>query len=99
MARMDKIGASDLQDFIRHWLETPVNGYLGSGYGSDPQSLLHTPLKAGLADGFLNKMRADLPLIAALPRGALNLYAVDEGPDKLKIFIDASGQLVALGTK
>lgn len=96
-ACMDKIIAADLQGMISHWIATPPNGYLGSGYGANISDMLQTPHKTGLADSLLNKLRADVPLAGILPQGALNMYAVDEGPDKRTIYIDASGSLVALG--
>ena len=95
---MDKITATDLQGMVTHWVGTPPNGYLGSDYGADTLAMLQSPMKIGLADAFLSKLRADVPLVGALPAGAVNLYAQDAGPDKRSIFIEASGQLVALGS-
>ena len=83
---------------IRHWIATPPNGYLGSSYGSDLKAMLQTPLRTGIADAVLSKLRADIPLVAALPRSALNIYAVDEGPDKRVIYIEVAGQMIALGS-
>lgn len=94
---MNKITASDLQDMIRHWILTPPNGYLGSSYGAPTKDMLQTPMKTGLADAFLGKLRDDVPLAGALPSPALNMYAVDQGPDKRTIYIEASGQMVELG--
>lgn len=84
---------------ISHWLETPVNGYLGSGYGAATKDMLQTPHKTGMADAFLQKLRVDVPLAGALPPAALNMFAVDDGPDKRTIYIQASGELVALGVR
>lgn len=94
-----KITASDLQGMISHWVNTPPNGYLGSGYGAPTKDMLQMPQKTGLADAFLAKLRVDVPLAGALPAGAVNMYAVDEGPDKRSFYIEASGELVALGVK
>ncbi len=94
-----KITGSDLQSMISHWLATPPNSYLGSGYGAPTKDMLQTPMKTGLADAFLNKMRVDVPLAGALPPGALNLYAIDRGPDRREFYIEASGELVQLGSK
>jgi hypothetical protein len=95
---MDKITSTDLQGMVSHWIATPPNGYLGSSYGADLRAMLLTPMKTGLADALLNKLRVDVPLVGALPSSALNMYAVDEGPDKRNIYIEASGLLVALGS-
>jgi len=95
---MEKITATELQGMVTHWAGTPPNGYLGSSYGADTLSMLQTPMKTGLADAYLKKLRVDVPLVGALPPGAVNVYAQDQGPDKRTIFIEASGELVALGS-
>jgi hypothetical protein len=95
---MDKITATELQGMVSHWAGTPPNGYLGSSYGADTLAMLQNPMKTGLADSFLNKLRTDVPLVGALPPAAVNVYAQDQGPDKRTIFIEASGQMVALGS-
>lgn len=95
---MEKITATELQGMVTHWAGTPPNGYLGSSYGADTLGMLHAPMKTGLADAYLNKLRVDVPLVGAMPPQALNMYAEDTGPDKRTIFIEASGQLVALGS-
>lgn len=94
-----KITASDLQGMVSHWVATPPNGYLGSSYGAPTKDMLQSPMKTGLADAFLAKLRVDVPLAGALPSAALNLYAVDRGPDRRDFYIEASGELVALGSK
>ena len=94
---MDKITGNDLQGMISHWLSTPPNGYLGSSYGAPLKDMLQTPMKTGLADSLLAKLRMDVPLAGALPSSALNMFYVDNGPDKRNLFIEAAGQLVELG--
>ena len=69
------VTGEELQDMVTHWLGVPPNGYLGSGYGSDPHSLLQQAQMSQRADEFLAKMASDIPMIGALPRGAVNLYA------------------------
>jgi hypothetical protein len=95
---MDKITATDIQAMVSYWLATPVNGYLGSNFGQTVTDLLQAPMRAGQADAVLAKLRQDVPILAALPPGALNLYAVDEGPDKLRIYIDVNGTQIDVGT-
>jgi hypothetical protein len=68
------INGAELQDMIRHWLNTPPNGYLGQDFGSDAMSLLQNPMRGGLADAFIGKMRKDIPLIGALPASAVDIY-------------------------
>ncbi|MDF0506518.1 hypothetical protein POK33_37835 [Burkholderia cenocepacia] len=96
---MDKITGIDAQGMVSHWLETPVNGYLGSGYGNNVRDMLQSPQRTGGADAVLNKLKKDVPLLGALPRSAVNMYAVDTGPDKRRYFIEVAGQSVELGAK
>ncbi|KVN83425.1 hypothetical protein [Burkholderia ubonensis] len=94
---MAKIPASDLVDMTTHWLSTPLNGYLGSSYGQIVTDMLQKPLASGLADATVAKLRADVPLLAALPPGSVNLYSVDDGPDKRNLFIEVAGEFVPVG--
>jgi hypothetical protein len=89
---MTKVTGKDIQDMVgEHWLRSPVNGYLGSSYGSDTKALLQRPEADGSADAYLNKLRLDVPVIQALPPGSANLFAVTEYPDKMKIVIEIAG--------
>lgn len=92
----NKLDGAALQDMIRHWLSTPPNGYLGSGYGSDPQALLQQPLASGIGDAFLDKMAEDLPLIAALPSGAVNAYFEDASNDTKRLLIQVADTMVTV---
>lgn len=94
---MAQITGIDIQRMVRHWLNTPVNGYLGSGYGQDIKALLQNPLSSGEADGVLQKLRADVPVLAVLPDGAVNLYGVQSGIDRLDLVIEVAGQAVTVG--
>lgn len=93
------LNALELEGMIRHWLTTPPNGYLGSGYGSDPHSMLQTPMKTGLADQFLDKMKRDLPIIGALPAGTVNVFLreVASRNDAKQVIIDVLGKQIDLG--
>lgn len=82
---------------ISHQLDTPLNGYLGSDYGSIIPDLLQQPQRLGLADAVIKKIQKDVPLANALPRGSLNIYSVPDGADKMNIFIDANGQIIDAG--
>lgn len=96
---MDEITATDVQGMVSHWLETPVNGYLGSGYGSIVKDMLQNPLQSGRADAVINKLRGDIPLVAALPRDVMGVVMVDRGPDRRDLFIEVVGRLVPIGGK
>lgn len=90
------ITATDIQDMVTHWLHTPVNGYLGSSYGADLGSLLHAPLSSSAVDAFLAKLSVDVPILASLPPGSVDLYSIPEPPDRLRIFIDVLGTAIVL---
>lgn len=85
------INAQDIQRMITHWLSTPVNGYLGSDYGSDVKSLLQKALHSGVADAFIAKMKKDLPILSVIPQENIGLYSVPEPPDKIRIYIAIAG--------
>lgn len=85
----------EVTDMVRHWLATPVNGYHGSSYGNDVKALLQQPQNAGLADGFLQKLIDDVPILASMPAGSVNLYMETVGKDRQRLIIDLAGTQVA----
>lgn len=93
-----QITATDMQDMASHWLGCPVEGYFGSDYGNNAKSLLQSPLTGVLADGFVAKLRKDVPLINRLDKNLVNIYMVDAPPDEKQIFLDiANTQLEITG--
>ncbi len=87
------ISARDVQEMARHWLSTPVNGYLGSDYGQDGKSMLQKPLENNeYAEEFLAKLRRDVPVFSALPPEMTRLEYEDHYPDKREIFLRVIGQ-------
>jgi len=91
---MATITGNDIQHMVRHWLNTPVGAYLGSDYGQDVKSLLQRPHADGAANAFLAKMRADVPVLDALPTGSLNLYGQPVAPDRLNLVVEVAGQAI-----
>lgn len=90
------IQPEDLFGMVRHWLETPVGAYLGSPYGNPIKGTLQRPLSAVGADEVLAKMRIDLPLLAMLPAGAVNMYAFPN-PDRVdgtELVVEVGGELI-----
>lgn len=78
---------------VRHWLETPVNGYLGSGYGADTKSLLQrAQTNEEQADTYLQKLRQDVVVLEVLPADAVSLFATLEGVDRLRLNLDVAGR-------
>lgn len=90
------ITGNDIQDMVSHWLHVPVNGYLGSSYGQDINSLLHRPQADGAPEALLERLRADVPVLQALPSGAVNLYSVQTLPDRLDLVIEVAGQAITV---
>lgn len=81
---------------IAHWLATKPNTYYGSDYGAPLDDLLQKPLSSPIVDAFLAKMRKDIPVIAALPSGMINMWWDSDGLDKKFIYIEVAGQMVSL---
>lgn len=82
------VTGDDLARMVRHWLGTPPNGYLGSGYGCDPKALLQLPNSSTLGDAFIEKMLEDIPLLRQLPRGAVNVYFETIAKDQKRLLIE-----------
>ena len=90
---MKTINGDDIQKMVGHWLETPVNGYLGSTYGSSVKELLqraHSDPES--TDAFLRKMRRDVEILSVLPSDAVAVYGTVEGTDKLRLSVEVAGQ-------
>lgn len=89
------IKPKDIQDMVTHWLQTPVNGYLGSDYGQDAKAMLQRPMAdTGEADAFLAKLRHDVPAVEAMPAGTVNVYHYNELPDQRRIVISVGSALL-----
>ena len=95
---MAQITGLDVQGMITHWLETPVNGYLGSDYGQDAKSMLQTPMLDGLGDAYIAKLRADVTVIQSLPPRQVNLYSAPIDYDKVQIVLEVGNTAFDIGT-
>lgn len=78
------ITASHVVDMLNHWLQTPPNGYFGSSYGCDLNSLLLNPLSTPVADSFVAKLKQDIPLFAELD---ISVLSEDVGFERKNIFL------------
>lgn len=87
----------DLVAQVRHWLRTPANAYLGSGYGNDLKAVIATPFGDGKADAQVDKLQQDVQGLQALPAGSVNLYTWDVPPDRVMIGVEIAGQMVEAG--
>ncbi len=98
MSTTAQITAADIAEMVRHWVSTPVEGYLGSHYGADIKSLLQRPQgDTSVFSDFMQKMKTDLPILTVLPVGAINAYLVPEGNDRMTLQIDVAGTLIKVG--
>ena len=79
---MIKITGTELEAMVEHWLNTPVHGYLGSGYGQDIKALLQKPHSDREANALLRKLKAD----------QINLYGTPDGIDRYQIVLEVSGR-------
>lgn len=86
----------EIADMVRHWLATPVNGYLGSSYGQDVKALLQQALHTGMADDFLQKLMTDVPVLAAMSPGTVNIYMETVAKDHRRLIIDLAGTQVSV---
>lgn len=89
---------TEINGMVTHWLGTPLNGYLGSDYGQEIQSLLQSPMQTALGDAFIDKLVSDVPLLGAMPDGAVNLYWKDHGGriDAKDLFLQLGGATLSL---
>lgn len=94
MASNNIITAKEIQDMVLHWIGTPPNGYLGSGYGSDIHSLLQQPMRSGMGDSIIAKMREDIPILNALPSGAINLFFLERDFESKTLIIEVLGEQI-----
>lgn len=93
---MSKITGSDIQGMVGHWLESPVNGYLGSPYGQDTKALLQRPQGDPSADEYIAKLKEDIAVLQIMPANSINLYGVQTPPDRLDIVLEVSGATFTL---
>lgn len=88
---MSKITGNDIQNMVTHWIHTPENGYLGSGYGQNLKSILQKPMMDSAADEQLKKMRDDVAIVNLLPEQSANIYSLQTDPDRLDLIIEVGG--------
>lgn len=92
----DTLNTDLLFRMIAHWAATRPGTYYGSTYGSPADDLLQKPLSSPIADAYLAKMREDIPVIAALPPGTINMHSDHNGIDRRAIYIEINGSYVSL---
>ena len=78
---------------IEHWLESEINGYFGSDYGPDFNSILLAPLSAPVANNFIENMKSDIPILKQLSADQLQLWSQDEGFETKVIYLRVGNQI------
>lgn len=81
------ITAEHIRQMIIHWLDTPPNGYFAQGYGADAKAMLLKELSADVADEFLSKLRADIPIINTLDEDQLSISIETVGFDTINVVL------------
>ena len=92
------LSGREVVGMTNHWIETPMNGYLGSSYGQNIKSYLQQPQTDVVANNFIQKLRHDVPILEILPSNAVSLFAVPSGIDRSEVFLNVSGQNYNIGT-
>jgi len=88
---MVNITIQEINDMVTHWLNTPVNSFLGSSYGNNAEDLLQNPLHNGNADSFIKKLKTDIPVLKSIPQENINIFMQDNGVDKADIILEIYG--------
>jgi len=81
------IDRNKIYAMLNHWFEAEINGYFGSPYGPDLNSLLLGPLDSPVANAFIAKMKNDIPVLNQLSADELSLYSVNEGFETKVIYL------------
>ena len=81
---------------LDHWFNSEINGYIGSEYGPDLNSLLLGPLDSPVANAFIAKMKNDIPILKQLSADELSLYSVNEGFETKVIYLKAGDVAINL---
>lgn len=92
------LGVNEITEILDHWQNTPANAYRGSSYGEDHNRLLLQTMSTDIADDFLDKLKADIPLLANLGRDTLSILSEDIGNDKKQIYLSVGPVLLPLAT-
>ncbi|KYQ83275.1 hypothetical protein AWW72_14855 [Acinetobacter sp. NRRL B-65365] len=87
------IDSNKIMAMIKHWLQSEVNGYLGSDYGPDWNALFLGPLSAPVANTFIEKMKRDIPILKQLSADQLQLWSQNEGFETETIYLRLANQI------
>lgn len=88
------IDSNKIMAMLAHWLESEINGYIGSDYGPDFNSIFLAPLSAPVANTFIEKMKSDIPILKQLSADQFQIWAQDEGFETKIIYLRIGQQIV-----
>lgn len=88
---MSSLTATDIENMVSHWINTPCGTYLGSNYGNSFADYLNTPLNSQGADAIVSKLLADIPIIDSLGRNIVAINAVPGDIDSIQYQLTIAG--------
>ena len=91
------INEKTIVTMINHWLATPPNGYFYQGYGNNLREQLLKNMSDFSAQSFLQKLKADIPLLQQIPSESLNIVSQTQGFDSVLVYIQIGSILIELG--
>jgi|GEM_PF-4479100 len=89
-----EITLDHIEEMVEHWLNTPINSFVGSNYGSDVNTRLQLAQGDVLAEEeFLEKLMTDVPLLSGLDARVL---VGENSIDVMSVSIAFAGRVVSL---
>ena len=91
------IEGNQIETMIKHWLNTPPNGYFGQSYGADVRNMLLRELTSDNADMLLKKVRVDIPILNQLDESQLSISVDTVEHDQLYVYLLIGNIAISLG--
>lgn len=85
---------NDAERILKHWLNTPPNGYIGVRYARNLKQLMLKPMTDDNADMILQWLQEDIPLFKNLNSEQLSIVSKNVGFDKKEYFIRLGNSIV-----
>lgn len=82
------IDAQLVAKMVEHWLNTPANGYFYQSYGQDLKRELLREITEFTADRFIEKLKADIPLLQHLPSDQINIIQEIRNDDSVYVILE-----------
>ena len=93
-----QISPYDVQRMVRHWLNTPLNGYLGDDFGNNLPDYLQSPNTANGSSEIMRKMYSDLPVLQLLPSGSISVQSFSDPQisDRMNVLVTVFGEVITV---